>query len=139
MAPPSQPLQRRRVLVVDDNIDQARTLAVLLDDMGHETEFALSGRAALDVARRFRPDVVVLDLALPDMDGALVCRQLRTEPGFERVRILMVTGSVREGDRERALESGCDQFLQKPVDPRFLESLLGSARRAMTPSAPSPR
>lgn len=128
MSLPSQPFQRRRVLVVDDNVDQARMLALLLNEMGHETEFALSGRSALDVARRFRPDVVVLDLALPDMDGALVCRELRTEPGFDRVRILVVTGSAREGDRERALESGCDQFLQKPVDPRFLESLLGAAR-----------
>jgi len=96
--------------------------------MGHHTEFALSAQTALHAARRFRPEVVILDLALPDMDGAVLCRQLRQELGFDHVRILVVTGSAREGDRERAIEAGCDQFLNKPMDPRFLDSLLGSAR-----------
>jgi CheY-like chemotaxis protein len=124
----SKTFEPRRVLVVDDNRDHARTLAVLLKDMGHYTEFALSAYAALHAARRFRPDVVILDFGLPDMDGAILCRQLRQEQGFQYIRILMVTGSARDGDRERAIEAGCDQFLNKPMDPRFLESLLGSAR-----------
>ena len=127
MDAPSKAFQPRRVLVVDDNMDHVQTLALLLKGMGHTTEFAISGRAAIDMARRFRPDVVLLDIGLPDIDGALVCRQLRQEAGLERVRILVVTGSAREGDRERVIEAGCDQFLQKPLDPRFLESLLGSA------------
>jgi CheY-like chemotaxis protein len=117
----------RRVLLVDDNMDHVKTLALLLQAMGHQTEIAISGHAAISVARRFRPDVVLLDWALPDVEGTFVSRQLRQELGLEHVRILMVTGSAREGDRERALEAGCDQFLQKPMDPRFLESLLGSA------------
>ena len=116
----------RRVLLVDDNADHVKTLALLLNVMGHQTEVAMSGHTAIPVARRFRPDVVFLDWGLPDVEGTFVCRQLRQEPGLERVRIFMVTGSAREGDRERALEAGCDQFLQKPLDPRFLESLLGS-------------
>lgn len=108
-------------------MDHVKTLALLLKAMGHETEIAASGYAAISIARRFRPEVVLLDWALPDMDGTFVCRQLRQEWGLEQLRILMVTGSAREGDRERALEAGCDQFLHKPLDPRFLESLLGSA------------
>jgi CheY-like chemotaxis protein len=119
--------QPRRVLLVDDNMDHVKTLALLLNTMGHQTEIATSGHAAIDIARRFRPEVVLLDWALPDMDGTLVCRQLRQELGLESLRILMVTGSAREGDRERALEAGCDDFLQKPLEPRFLDSLLGSS------------
>lgn len=119
--------QPRRVLLVDDNMDHVKTLALLLHSMGHQTEIAVSGHAAISVARRFRPEFVLLDWALPDVDGTHVCRQLRQESGLEHVRILMVTGSAREGDRERALEAGCDDFLQKPLDPRFLESLLGSS------------
>jgi CheY-like chemotaxis protein len=122
----SKAFEPRRVLVVDDNLDHVQTLAVLLKDMGHYTEFSLSAQAALHAARRFRPDVVILDLGLPDMDGAILCRQLRQEQGLPYMRILVVTGSAREGDRERAFEAGCDQFLNKPMDPRFLDSLLGS-------------
>ena len=127
MSAATKAFQPRRVLVVDDNIDHVEMLVLLLKEMGHETEIAISGHAAISIARRFRPDVVLLDWGLPDVDGIAVCRQLRQEMGVGVVRILMLTGSARDGDGERALEAGCDQFLQKPLDPRFLDSLLGSS------------
>jgi two-component system alkaline phosphatase synthesis response regulator PhoP len=126
MLAPSKVFRPRRVLVVDDNMDHARTLTFILTDMGHETQFVTNGYAALSVARWFRPEIVIVDLVLPDMDGTVLCRQIRQESGLEQARILIITGSARSEDRERVVEAGCDQFLLKPLDPKFLESLLGS-------------
>lgn len=128
MAPRTETPRGRRILLVDDNRDHVQTLAVLLEAMGHRTETAASGRSALDAALRFRPDVVLVDLGLPDMDGAALCRQLRLDPALSRLVIIVMTGSSRGDDHERAREAGCDHFLRKPVDPKYLESLLGAVR-----------
>jgi len=117
-----------RVLVVDDNLDTAETLRFLLRDMGHEVEFAINGRAALEVSRRFRPDLVFLDLGLPDFDGCELARLMKAEAGAERLRIIALTGRASDEDRQRARDAGCDEFIVKPLDPRFLESLLGQRR-----------
>jgi CheY-like chemotaxis protein len=117
-----------RVLVVDDNLDTAETLRFLLRDMGHEVEFAINGRAALECSRRFRPDLVFLDLGLPDFDGCELARLMKAEAGAERLRIIALTGRASDEDRQRARDAGCDEFIVKPLDPRFLESLLGLRR-----------
>jgi CheY-like chemotaxis protein len=120
------PLPRRhRVLVVDDNLDTVQSMALLLRDMGHEVDFAINGYATLEVARRLRPQVVFLDLALPDIDGWLLARMLRREATLAGVRIYAVTGYGKERDRERSLEAGCDDHLLKPLDPKTIERLLG--------------
>ena len=114
----------RQVLIVEDNVDQAQTLRVFLSMKGHQLEIAATGPAALEVARRFRPDVVLLDLGLPGLDGFEVARQLRQEYG-EAIRIIAVSAYASENDRRQSLEAGCELHLVKPADPRFIESLLG--------------
>jgi CheY-like chemotaxis protein len=115
----------RRVLVIEDNPDCAQSLTILLREMGHEAEFVLSGRDALRKARQIRPEVIFLDIGLPDIDGYAIARQLRCEPGLEGTRILAVTAYGQDEDRLRSRDAGCDQHFVKPLDPALLESLLG--------------
>jgi CheY-like chemotaxis protein len=126
LARPESP--RLRILIVDENVDAARILGVLCGEMGHECTFAYDGVAALEAARRLQPDVILLDLGLPRMDGFEVARQLRTDPAFRDVLIIAVTGFASEEDRKRSREVGIDQHLVKPADPAFIESLLRRRR-----------
>jgi DNA-binding response OmpR family regulator len=125
---PSQPAKpatvRRRVLVVEDDIDSARSLTWILRDMGHDVEYAINGYVAIDIAAALRPQFVFLDLALPGMNGFEVCRRLRRMPGFESVRIIAVSAYSQEEYRKRSQEAGCDGYIVKPADPRVLEMLL---------------
>lgn len=117
-------LARRQVLIVEDNLDQAQTLGVFLGLKGHHISIAGSGPAAIEAARRVRPDVVLLDLGLPGADGFEVARQIRREHG-DAVRIIVVSAYGTDNDRRLSLEAGCELHLIKPADPRFIESLLG--------------
>ena len=118
-------MSARRVLVVDDNPEAARALAALLELWGHQVFIAHDGRAALEQVRRLQPHVVLLDIGLPGMDGFEVAAQLRREPGQRSIRVISMSGLSREDDVLRALESGVDQHLSKPVETQFLRSLLG--------------
>jgi CheY-like chemotaxis protein len=115
---------KRRVLVIEDNIDGARLLAALIRTMGHEVDYAINGYAALKLAESFRPDVVIVDLALPDMTGWAVARELREKPGGDKLRIYATTGRYGEEARQRSLAVGCDEHLLKPIDPAVIEQLL---------------
>lgn len=114
---------RRRVLLVEDNADQSRSMALLLGLMGHDVSCAKTGYAALDSARGTQPSLVILDLGLPGLDGFEVARRLREEHGTG-LRIIALTAYASEDARARARDAGCDAHLVKPLDPRFLESLL---------------
>lgn len=114
----------RRILVVDDNMDQVQTMAFLLHDMGHQVRFAVNGASALHEARGFMPEVMFVDLGLPDMDGRVLCRQLRNEPALRNTRFFAITGSIRQEDWDDVIAVGFEQLLLKPVDPAFLASLL---------------
>jgi PAS domain S-box-containing protein len=114
----------RRVLVVDDNEDVAHSLALLLQIKGHEVRTAHDGLTALNVAGEFLPEVVLLDIGLPTMDGYEVARRLRQQTGLENVVLVAVTGYGQEEDRRRAEEAGFDAHLTKPAEPAALQRLL---------------
>jgi PAS domain S-box-containing protein len=114
----------RRVLVADDNRDAADTLGLLLELYGHEVRIAHSGNAALAVAHSFRPNVALLDIAMPDLSGYDVARNLRLDTSSPRIVLIALTGYGQDGDKERAHEAGFDHHLTKPVDPSKLEALI---------------
>jgi CheY-like chemotaxis protein len=117
----------RRVLIVEDNLDSVRALAELVRDIGHRVEFAINGYAALEIARRFKPQFVLLDLGLPGMDGYDVCRRLKREPGLEEARIIAVTAYGRNEHRVKSRAAGCALHLVKPVSPQALFDVLESS------------
>jgi PAS domain S-box-containing protein len=113
----------RRVLVVDDNVDLATSQAAVLERMGHTVEVAYNGEAALDKARTFHPEIVLLDLGMPGMDGFEVARRLRAEHDHG-LKIVAQTGWGQKADRRRTREAGFDEHLAKPVDLAVLQQLL---------------
>jgi two-component system CheB/CheR fusion protein len=115
---------RRRVLVVEDNLDSVHSMATLVKMMGHEVQFAINGFAALDIARKFRPEIVLLDLGLPDFSGCEIARQLKYEPGFESTRFIAVSALPELPHKQSSLDAGCEEFFKKPIDPAKLEELL---------------
>ncbi|MFO0880858.1 MAG: response regulator [Gemmataceae bacterium] len=120
-----RPTQKRRILLVDDQRDSARTLSKLLHAMGHDVETQHDGPAALEAVRSFQPEVVVLDIGLPSMDGYEVARRLRASPTTRPETVLIaLTGYGAERDRQQAREAGFDVHLAKPVDPQALRQLL---------------
>lgn len=121
------PAARRRALVVDDNVDAAESIAVVLRLSGVDVETAHDGPAALAAARALHPAVIVLDIGLPGLDGYEVARQLRAEPAFRETFIVALTGYGQDEDRRRAAEAGFDLHLVKPVDPARLLALVFAA------------
>ncbi|MGE0705240.1 MAG: PAS domain S-box protein [Vicinamibacterales bacterium] len=120
-----QALKTARVLVVEDNQDAAEMLAMLLDVLGHEVQVLPDGPAALEAARVNRPDIMIIDIGLPGMNGYEVARALRCEPALRSVVLVALTGYGQAEDKARALAAGFDHHLVKPVDVEVLSELLG--------------
>ena len=129
--PPSQvlvpPVTPRRILVVDDNVDAALTLAELLGLDGHETHVAHDGPSAVEAARRLCPDVAILDIGLPGFSGLEVARRLREEPSLAGLFLVALSGWVQPEDLVRSREAGFDHHLAKPVDVGTLVRLVARA------------
>lgn len=116
--------QALKVLVVDDNAELAFMLGLMLEEMGHDFEIASDGPKALQAAQRYRPDVILLDIGLPGMDGYEVCRAFRHDPLFKTTPIIAQTGWGQNRDKTLAVEAGFDHHLTKPVAFEDLETLL---------------
>jgi CheY-like chemotaxis protein len=112
------------VLVVDDNHDSAQTLAMVLDVMGHETCVANDGLEAVRIAGTFRPDIVLLDIGMPRLNGYEACRQIRAQPWATDVTMVAVTGWGHDDDRRRSRQAGFDLHLVKPLDPLEVERVI---------------
>lgn len=106
----------RRILVVDDNHDSAESLARLLQLMGHEIAIAYDGLSAMDSAQAFLPEVVLLDVGLPGLDGYEVARRIRAEPWGKTMTLIAATGWGQAEDRRRSRAAGFDYHMVKPVD-----------------------
>jgi CheY-like chemotaxis protein len=114
----------RRVLVVDDNRDSAQSLAMMLQLMGHTTATAYDGEDAVERAAQFTPDVVLLDLGLPKIDGFEAARRIRALPHGAAMTLVALTGWSQEKDRRRSVEAGFDHYVVKPAKRADLEQLL---------------
>lgn len=113
-----------RVLVVDDNVDTATTVSLLLQKAGCVTETAYDGPSALDCANRFHPDAAVLDIGLPGFDGYELAKRFRANPGLTPMKLIAISGYGQEQDRSRAKDAGFDHHLVKPVQLEALTRLL---------------
>jgi PAS domain S-box-containing protein len=115
---------RRRILVVDDNRDAALSLAMMLKLMGNETQTAYDGLEALAVSETFRPELILLDIGMPRLNGYDTARQIRKQPWGRKTFLIALTGWGQDEDRQRSRDAGFDLHMTKPVDPAALEKLL---------------
>jgi len=118
---------KRRVLVIDDNEDAANAMAMLVEAVGGEPQVAYDGTSGLKKMSEFTPDVVLLDIGMPGIDGYETCRRIRQEFGSDVV-VVALTGWGQDQDKQEALRAGFDAHLTKPADPATLELLLAHAK-----------
>ncbi len=138
-----------RILVIEDNPTNLQLVAYLLEAFGHEVKQAMEGAEGIELARQERPELILLDIHMPKMDGYEVARRLRADPECRRIPVVAVTALAMVGDRERLLASGFNGYISKPIDPQTfttrVQSFLESAGSAGVPIAravvapPAPR
>src|SRR3984885_7026508 len=121
-----------RVLVVDDNRDGADAMGLLVEELGNQVHVTYGGTQALDVANAFRPDLMLIDLVMPEMDGCGLVTRLRQIPGFAQTRIVAVTGQKAQEHKSSAMKAGFDTVLFKPVARTEIEAVLASVVRVVT-------
>ena len=104
------------ILYIEDNVDNRTLIRRILTAEGYELKEAANASEALETLKILHPDLILMDINMPDVDGYTLTTQIRAMPGFESVPIVALTANVMRGDRERSLEAGCDGYIQKPID-----------------------
>lgn len=115
---------QKKILIVEDNPLNMRLLEMVLRAKNYTLLKATDGEEALDIAMRERPDLIIMDMQLPKMNGLEVTRKLREAPTFNHTPIIAITAYVMKGDKERVIESGCDAYLSKPINTRQLPEMI---------------
>ena len=127
----------QRILVIDDEPDLLELVRVNLEQNGYQVETAASGRAALETLQHVPPDLIILDLMLPDVSGLEICRQVRSDPSLRHLPIIMLTAKADEVDRVVGFELGADDYVTKPFSPRELSLRVAAVLRREEPRAAS--
>lgn len=109
-----------RILIVDDNATNLKLVAYLMRANGYHVDTALDAEAAIEAIGVRRPDLILMDIQLPGIDGLELTRRLKTDPGTRDIVIVAVTAYAMKGDQDRALAAGCDDYVTKPIDTRAL-------------------
>jgi len=115
---------REKILIVEDNPQNIRLLEMVLRAKNYTLLKATDGEEALDIAMREQPDLIIMDIRLPKINGLEVTRKLRETPAFSCTPIIAVTAYAMKGDKERVIESGCDAYLSKPINTRQLPEMI---------------
>jgi len=125
-------MDKPRALIVEDNVDNYELVRFLLERAGYEVFSAANGRDGIEMARRERPDLILMDLAMPEMDGWDATKALKTDPATRHIPILALTARTLPADRKRALDAGCDGYISKPIKVatfgRLVENLIRQAK-----------
>lgn len=120
------------ILYIEDNLDNRKLISRLLTAFGYEVHTAVDGVDGLAFVQNNTPDLILMDLSMPEMDGYTVTHKMRTLPHLKHVPIIALTANVMKGDRERSLEAGCDGYIQKPISvdtfPTQLRAFLNKGR-----------
>ena len=119
-------MKTQTVLIVDDNAANMKLLSYMVNALGHRVLMAANAEEALQCLETERPQLILMDIQLPGMDGLELTRRLKADPIHRRIWIVAVTASAMKGDEEKALEAGCDGYITKPIDTRSLPRVLAS-------------
>lgn len=117
-------MSKGNILVVEDNMDTYELVRFILERNGYEAFLAVNGRDGVDAAIKQMPDLIIMDLAMPEMDGWTATQNIKKEPSTQSIPLIALTARATPGERLRALDAGCDEFLTKPIDlEEFLETV----------------